>query len=85
MARVIRARYENGVLKPLEKLDLEEGEEVIVRVEKKVAYGLVEFIKELREETPKIDNPIEILEVKEQNIFQGLSNEFSNFLAYLNR
>jgi len=62
MARAIRARYENGVLKPLEKLDLEEGEEVIVRVEKKVAYGLVELIKELREETPKIDNPMEILE-----------------------
>ncbi|MCS7385813.1 MAG: antitoxin family protein [archaeon GB-1867-005] len=35
MARAIRAKYENGVLKPLEKLDLEEGEEVIVRVEKK--------------------------------------------------
>ncbi len=34
MARVIRARYENGVLKPLEKLDLEEGEEVIVRIER---------------------------------------------------
>jgi len=33
MARVVRARYENGVLKPLEKLDLKEGEEVIVRIE----------------------------------------------------
>ncbi|RLG75260.1 MAG: hypothetical protein DRO12_05740 [Thermoprotei archaeon] len=62
MARIIRAKYENGVLKPLEKLDLEEGEEVIVRVEKKVAHGLVELIKELREETPKSDNPVEILE-----------------------
>jgi len=30
MARIVRARYENGVLKPLEKLDLREGEEVIV-------------------------------------------------------
>jgi len=28
MVRVIRARYENGVLKPLEKLDLKDGEEV---------------------------------------------------------
>ena len=62
MARIIRAKYVNGVLKPLEKLDLEEGEEVIVRVEKKVAHGLVELIKELREETPKSDNPVEILE-----------------------
>ncbi len=30
MARIVRARYEDGVLKPLEKLDLKEGEEVIV-------------------------------------------------------
>ena len=62
MARSIRAKYENGVLKPLEKLDLKEGEEVIVRVEKKITYSLTELIKELREETPKIDNPIEVLE-----------------------
>jgi len=61
MARAIRARYENGVLKPLEKLDHEEGEEVIVRIEKKFVYGLAELIEELREETPKVDNPTEIL------------------------
>lgn len=30
MSKVIRVRYEKGVLKPLEKLDLEEGEEVQV-------------------------------------------------------
>ena len=62
MARAIRARYENGVLKPLEKLELEEGEEVIVRVEKRIAYGLVELVEELRKEAPKVDNPIEVLE-----------------------
>ena len=32
MSRVIRVRYENGVLKPLEHLDLREGEEVRVQV-----------------------------------------------------
>jgi len=62
MAKVIRAKYENGVLKPLEKLDLKEGEEVIVRVKKKLAYGLVELVEELRKETPKVDNPVEVLE-----------------------
>ena len=35
MARVIRARYENGVLKPLEKLDLSEGEEVEVVIRRR--------------------------------------------------
>lgn len=33
-ARVVRARYEGGVLRPLEPLQLEEGEEVLVRVER---------------------------------------------------
>ncbi len=36
MARIIRAKYEKGVLKPLEELDLEEGEEVIVRIEESI-------------------------------------------------
>jgi len=62
MAKAIRARYEKGVLKPLEKLDLEEGEEVIIRVEKRVVHGLVELVERLRKEVPKVDNPIEVLE-----------------------
>ena len=30
MSKVIRVRYENGVLKPLEPVDLREGEELVV-------------------------------------------------------
>lgn len=33
MARVIRVRYEDGVLKPLEPVQLREGEELLVRIE----------------------------------------------------
>jgi len=33
MSKIVRARYENGVLKLLEPVDLKEGEEVIVRLE----------------------------------------------------
>ncbi len=36
MSRVIRVRYEKGVLKPLEPLDLEDGEEVIVIVKRDI-------------------------------------------------
>lgn len=43
MSKAIRARYENGVLKPLEPLELREGEEVTVRIEK----GLREKLKDL--------------------------------------
>ncbi|ADM27625.1 Protein of unknown function DUF104 [Ignisphaera aggregans DSM 17230] len=34
MARTIRVRYEKGVLKPLEPVELNEGEEVIIRIER---------------------------------------------------
>ena len=34
MFKVVRARYEKGVLKPLEPLQLKDGEEVLVRIEK---------------------------------------------------
>ncbi len=36
MSKVIRARYEGGVLKPLEPIELEEGEEVIMTVERDI-------------------------------------------------
>ncbi len=32
MSRVIRVRYENGVFKPLEPVDLPEGKELIVKI-----------------------------------------------------
>ncbi len=32
MSKVIRVKYENGVLKPLEPVDLQEGEELLVKV-----------------------------------------------------
>jgi predicted DNA-binding antitoxin AbrB/MazE fold protein len=34
-AKVLRARYENGVLKPLEPVDLRDGEEVIVFIRRR--------------------------------------------------
>ncbi len=46
MARVIRARYENGVLKPLERLDLKEGESVRIVV-LRGARGLSEVIEKI--------------------------------------
>jgi len=34
--KAIRVRFENGVLKPLEPVDLEEGEEALVTIERDV-------------------------------------------------
>ncbi len=62
MPRVIRAKYTGGILKPLDKLDLEEGELVSIIIEKRLSTGIAEIVNEIRETTPKIENPIKILE-----------------------
>ncbi len=50
MSRVIRVRYENGVLKPLEPLDLEEGEVLLVSIRKPVR----ELFGILRRRNPRV-------------------------------
>jgi len=54
----VRATYANGVLMPLEPLDLEEGELVIISIEEAPAVGgglaaIAERVKELHESTPQ--------------------------------
>ena len=36
MSKVIRARYEKGIFKPLEPIELEEGEEVVISIERDI-------------------------------------------------
>jgi len=40
LSKAIRVKYENGVLKPLEPVDLQEGEELVVVVRGKSFYKL---------------------------------------------
>jgi len=49
LSRVIRVRYERGVLKPLEPIELREGEEVKVRIEKNLKERLKDLIGVLGE------------------------------------
>ncbi len=44
MPKAIRARYENGVLKPIEPMGLREGEEVTIRIEKSLREKLKDLI-----------------------------------------
>ena len=44
MSRVIRVKYEKGVLRPLEPVDLREGEEVRIRIERSVRKRLKDLI-----------------------------------------
>ncbi|GBF09066.1 hypothetical protein apy_07910 [Aeropyrum pernix] len=34
LSKIVRARYEKGVLKPLEEIGLREGEEVLIKIER---------------------------------------------------
>ncbi|UXD21743.1 hypothetical protein IPA_07505 [Ignicoccus pacificus DSM 13166] len=61
MSKFVRARYEDGVLKPLGRIDLKEGEEVFISIEER-GRSLVELIKDLRDETPKVEDPVKVLE-----------------------
>ncbi len=44
LSKIIRVRYENGVLKPLEPIELKEGEEVRVRIEESVRERLRDLV-----------------------------------------
>ena len=55
MARVVRVRYEEGVLKPLEELNLSEGEELTVVIKGRSFYEVArEFQVEAREDVDKL-------------------------------
>ncbi len=57
MAKVIRAKYEGGVLKPLDPLDLEEGEEVVIVLKD----DIVEFARRVRKHVQALVEPSELL------------------------
>ncbi|MCE4619398.1 MAG: antitoxin family protein [Desulfurococcales archaeon] len=55
MARVVRVRYERGVLKPLEELDLNEGEELTVVIKGRSFYEVARELQvEAREDVDKL-------------------------------
>jgi len=61
MTKVIEAIYEKGVFKPLQKVDLKEGEKVRLRIEKE-PNGLVELIEKLSEKFKDVkEDPLEVL------------------------
>ena len=42
MSKVIRVKYEKGVLKPLEPIELEEGEELVIFIRKRRVSEVLE-------------------------------------------
>ena len=63
MAKVIEAIYENGVFKPLEKVDLREGEIVEIEIkEKRIGDRFYRVLEELEKRAPKVRNAFKVLE-----------------------
>jgi len=73
LTKVIRVRYENGVLKPLEHLELEEGEEVEVILKtggSSLAQKLYGIAKKRRPELTK-DEFLKVIEEIENEGIRG--------------
>ena len=62
MSQVIKAKYTGGVLKPLDRVDLNDGEIVSIIIERRLSTGIADLINEIRKTTPKIEDPVKILE-----------------------
>ena len=65
MSKVIRVKYEDGVLKPLEPLDLEEGEEALITIRRNVRKVLGKYRGILGKSSIK-----ELLELEEEAHWQ---------------
>ena len=66
MSKVVRVRYEKGVLKPLEPLELDEGEEVVVVLKE----DLVEFARRIRRSLRRepSEEPSELLSLERSRL-----------------
>jgi len=63
MAKVIEVVYENGVFKPLQKVNLKEGEIVEVEIkEKRIGDRFYQVLEEIKRRAPKVSNATKVLE-----------------------
>ena len=73
----VKARYENGVLTPLEPLDLEDGKEVVVSIEDAASQAngkesLLEMFERLRNSVPSDtwdDLPTDLVKNKKHYLY----------------
>ncbi|MEM1670815.1 MAG: antitoxin family protein [Archaeoglobaceae archaeon] len=59
MPKIIEAIYEDGVFKPLEKVDLKNGEKVRLKISKGVARKVAGILKATDEEVKKAFEMVE--------------------------
>ncbi|MEM4616687.1 MAG: antitoxin family protein [Archaeoglobaceae archaeon] len=60
MPKIIEAVYENGVFKPLEKVEIREGEKVRLRVEESIVNTLRKYRKKFKISQKEVDEFLEL-------------------------
>jgi len=65
MTKVVKVRYERGLLKPLEPVDLDEGEEVLIIIKRDIRKVLEKYRGVLGKSSIK-----ELLEIEEEAHWQ---------------
>jgi predicted DNA-binding antitoxin AbrB/MazE fold protein len=63
MEKIIETVYEKSVFKPLEKVNLKDGEIVEIEIkEKRIGEKFYQVLDELEKKAPKVYNAIKVLE-----------------------
>ncbi|MEM0266427.1 MAG: antitoxin family protein [Archaeoglobaceae archaeon] len=60
MAKIIEAIYEDGVFKPLEKVEIREGEKVRLRVEESIVNTLRKYRKKFKISQKEVEEFLEL-------------------------
>ncbi|MEM3504818.1 MAG: antitoxin family protein [Archaeoglobaceae archaeon] len=60
MPKIIEAIYENGVFKPLEKVEIREGEKVRLRVEESIVNTLRKYRKKFKISQKEVEEFLEL-------------------------
>ncbi len=71
MTRVIEVIYENGVFKPLEKIDLPQGSRVKMKIEEERGILTPDFIKELDKRIKALPKTRIDLETLDEIYYEG--------------
>ena len=78
MGKKLRAKFSNGVLTPLEKLDLEEGAEVTVSIDDEPELSLEERVEILRSTAGAWADNSEYWESFKEYIYEARSRGLNN-------
>ncbi|WP_457590310.1 antitoxin family protein [Geoglobus sp.] len=72
MPKVIEAVYENGVFKPLEKVNLKEGEKIRIKIQWNRRERRLRFLEDWKPVKPERDITVEDIEKLRLERYEGI-------------